>query len=127
VLAGIFLGILVANWADNAYLDLAIIGVLLILSSTPFMLAAILRHSARRILLYLGVGVLCVVGLLSATMLISSLLVIPSQDYRYDPRVFGRHLIALVVLVPAILGVMVLLVRSGQKPFDSRDSREPER
>jgi hypothetical protein len=117
LLAGLFLGVLVANWADNAYLDLAMIGVLLVLASSPFILAAILPdHWSRRILLYLGVGVLCVVGLLGAAILINSLLVIPSQDYRHDPRVLGRHLIALVVLSPSVLGALVLLfgARHGQ-------------
>ena len=110
LLGWLFLRVLVANQGDNAYLDLGMIGLFLLLASGFFTLATLApARRLRRVVLVVATGLLGVVALISVVLLVQALVIIPSQDYRYDPRVFGRHLIGLLVLVPALLGATLLL------------------
>ena len=119
VLAGLgafFMKVLVANDSDNAYVGLAIIGFLLLVTSTPFALATLLPHGGfRRVAAHIGTGLLWVLGGISALILIPSLIVIPSQDYSHDGRVFPYHVAGFLVLLLAIPGIYLLATGSASR------------
>src|ERR1051325_302327 len=95
-----FLTVLVANWNDNAYIDLALIGVALVISSIPFGIAAFLNHSTvYRLAVPFGKGLIWIISALGLFILIQSLIIIPSQSYPTN-RVFISHLLGLVLLIP---------------------------
>ena len=106
-----YLLVLVANWSDNAYLWLFMIGALLILVSIPFALAALLPYNNfRRIVIWLSIGLLWLFGAFSSVMLIGALFIIPSQHYP-TPQVFVSHLVGLLVLLPTLFFVGYRFVR----------------
>jgi hypothetical protein len=116
LLGGLFLRMLISDWSDDAYLDLALLGNVLLLSSVPFVVATLLPDSLlRRIVLALGMAGLvwlCTVGLLGGLMVIGSLPVGVAQGTWHASRGFGRHVIGYALLVPAASGSLLLLVRS---------------
>jgi hypothetical protein len=116
LLAGLFLRVLIADWSDDAYLDLALLGNVLLLASVPFIIATLLPDSLlRRIVLGLamaGLVWLFAVGLLGGVIVIGSLVGGVVRGNWHAPRGFTRHLIGYVLLVSAVSGGLLLLVRS---------------
>ncbi len=111
----VFMRVLVANTSDNAYLWLALIGLLLFLPAAPFALATLLPERAgRRLVVRIGLWLLIGVAVLAGVLLIFSLAIIPSQGYDYDPRVFRNHLIGFVVLAVTLPVLYVVLNQAAR-------------
>ena len=92
-----------ANWSDNAYLALALIGAALAATAVPFALAALLPcGSRRRVVLILGIASLRVVGALGALVLVASLVANRSRNYRDGTPLFVRHLVGLILVLATL-------------------------
>ena len=92
---------LVANWSDNAYLWLALIGDTLILLATIFALAMLPIGRIQRPLYWFGIGALWVLGVVASALLVFALIIIPFQGYS-DRQVMLSHVEGLLLLVPSI-------------------------
>lgn len=108
----LFLRVLVANWSDNAYLGLAIIGVLLLVAVVPWLIAAAVSSGRpRRVAIIAALVLLSAVVILGVVILVQGLLVIPSQHYA-DSRILRNHVAGLSALLVTAVTVWMLVVRS---------------
>lgn len=115
----IFNTLLVANSSDNAYLGIALMGFAFFLLGVVFLLSAALPEGIRRAIYSIGLGLFWLIGALPVLMVISALVIIPSQGYNtpfqgYNTnQVFISHLLALMLLVPSLL-VIGFVLPSGR-------------
>ena len=109
VLAGLgvlVLRVLVFDYGDNAYLYVLWIGLWLLAMSVPFALTTVLPEGRlRRIAALIGVGLLLFLGALNTIVLVWSLAIIPSQDYK-SSDVFVSHLASLLLLLGAVAVIL---------------------
>lgn len=109
---------LVANWSDNAYLWLVLIGDAFFLLGILFAAATLLPvRTVQRPLYWLGIGALWVLGVVATAMLLYALVIIPFQGYS-GRQVFISHLLGLFSLLPSLYLVGYLLPRrrAGSEP-----------
>ncbi len=101
--AALYLYLLVANWSDNAYIGIALIGFALEPVGVLWTLAALLPYGgARRIAVLAAAALLWLVGLLGLIILVPSIAIIPSQPYPTN-QVLISHLAALAALLATLV------------------------
>jgi hypothetical protein len=112
-LAGLLLRVLIANWSDDAYLGMALVGTALLVASGLFLLAALLPGTTPVRVASLGglvvIGVVCVMSGLSARALVAAL-----ATHNVDQpgsAVLWRQIVGLAVVLPSLAGILVLLRR----------------
>jgi hypothetical protein len=118
-----FIKVLVANPSDNAYLWIALLGVLLGVVGVPFGLAAIApRGPLKGVLAQIGVGLVWTVGAPGALLLLSGAPIylistrgVPPGGF-VDSRVAINHLLGFLALLPVLWLVGYHWPRQSQMP-----------
>jgi len=114
LLGVIFQQVLVANWSDNAYLWIALVGFGLYPAGVLFIIAGLLPYSVvRTVVRYIAQGLLWFVGGLGLMLMILGIIIVLAQGNLYNPvwtspvflgHVAGALLLSVTLYVVALRG-----------------------